>query len=112
MPAQATSKNVRVSAKKVKRIVDTIRGRKVEEALSTLQFMPSPTAREVAKAVKSAAANAENNLMIAPSDLRIVAIYANQGVTLKLFRARARGRASRILKRSTHITVVVDEEGV
>jgi large subunit ribosomal protein L22 len=83
---------------------------KVTDALNTLKFLPSPAAREVAKVVKSAAANAENNLMLNQDDLRIVRIYADKGQVLKRIRARPRGRASRILKRSSQVTVVVDEE--
>ena len=87
-----------------------VRGKKVEEALNILRYSPSPSARHVAKVVKAAAANAENNLLLEPAELRIVGIYANEGPTLKRLRAKARGRAGRILKRSSHITVLVDEE--
>ena len=82
----------------------------MEETLQMLQFLPSPAAAQVANVVKSAAANAESELLAQRSDLRIVEIYANEGPRLKRFRARARGRASRIIKRDSHITVVVDEE--
>ena len=75
-----------------------------------LQFLPSPAAAQVAKAVKSAAANAENELLARTSDLRIVEIYANEGVRTKRVRARARGRVARITRRSSYLTVVVDEE--
>jgi large subunit ribosomal protein L22 len=71
--------------------------------------MPSPAARIVAKVVKSAAANAENNFHLPSPDLRIVAIYADEGRTLKRFRPKARGRISPILKRSSHVTVFVEE---
>ena len=109
MPVSATAKNTGVSVKKMMLIVDMVRGKNVEEALNTLAFLPSPAAAQVAKVVKSAAANAENELFAQPSDLTITEIYANEAPTLKRFRARARGRASRILKRSSHLTVVVDE---
>ena len=102
--------NTGVSAKKVKPILDLVRGMNVGEALETLQFLPSPVAAQVAKVVKSATANAENELLARTSELRIVEIYANDAPTQKRFRPRARGRAARILKRSSHITVVVDEE--
>ena len=82
----------------------------VEEALEALQFLPSPAAAQLAKVVKSAAANAENQLYLSRSDLKIVEIFANEGPSLKRFRARARGRAARIIKRNSHVTVVVDEE--
>ena len=91
--------------------MDLIRGKYVEEALQILQFLPSLAAARVAKVVKSAAANAENELLARTSELRIVEIYANEGPRLKRFRARARGRVARIIRRNSHITVVVDEEG-
>jgi len=107
---RATSNNTGISVRKVKRIVDLVRGKRVEEALETLQFMPSPAAARVARVLKSAAANAENELLARTSDLRIVEIYANEAPQVKRTRARARGRSARIIRRSSHITVVVDEE--
>jgi large subunit ribosomal protein L22 len=107
---RAIAKNTGISVKKLKPIVDMIRGKKVDEALNVLQFTPSPAAAQVAKVVKSAAANAENELLARTAALRIVAIYANEGPRLKRFRARARGRVARIIRRNSHITVVVDEE--
>lgn len=110
MAVQATAKGITISAKKLKWLANMVRGKNVEEALVLLRYTPTPAAREVAKVVKSAAANAENNLLLDPEGLRVVNIFANQGPSLKRFRARARGRAARIIKRSSHITVVVDEE--
>jgi large subunit ribosomal protein L22 len=110
MEVRAISKDTGISPRKVRPLVDMVRGKKVDEALSLLQFAPSPSARVVAKVVKSAAANAENNYQMEPADLRIVGIYTDEARTLKRMRARARGRGSRILKRSSHITVVVSEE--
>ncbi len=110
MPASAKAKETGVSVKKVKPIIDLVRGKPVDEALQILEFLPSPVAATVLRVVKSASANAENELLTRQSDLRIVEIYANQGTTVKRFRARSRGRASRIFRRSSHITVVVDEE--
>jgi len=72
--------------------------------------MQSPAAARIAKTVKSAATNAENELMASTEDLKITEIFANEGPRLKRFRARARGRVGRIIKRSSHITVVVDGE--
>ena len=109
MPISATAKNTGVSVKKMLPVVDLVRGKNVEEALDLLAFQPGVAAAHVAKVVKSAAANAENEIFARPSDLIITEIYANQATSLKRFRARARGRASRILKRSSHVTVVVDE---
>ncbi len=110
MPIRATTKNTGISAKKLKPIVDLVRGRMVDDALTTLRFLPSPAALRVSKVVKSAAANAENELLARTSELRIVEIYANEGPRLKRFRARARGRVGKISRRSSHITVIVDEE--
>ena len=109
MPISATAKNTGISVKKLLPIVDLVRGQNVEEALDMLAFLPSPAATKLARVVKSAAANAENEIFARPSDLTITEIYANEAPRLKRFRARARGRASRIIKRSSHITVVVDE---
>lgn len=111
MAVKAVAKNISVSPKKMRRVLKTVRGQKVDAALELLGFLPTPAAREVAKVVKSAASNAENNNMMSQRDLRVVAIHADPGVTLRRFRARSRGRASRILKRTSHITVLVDEEG-
>ena len=110
MAVRATTTNTGISVKKVKPVLDLVRGMNVEDALETLQFMPSPVAAQVAKVVKSATANAENELVARTSELRIVEIFANEAPRLKRFRARARGRVNRILRRSSHITVIVDEE--
>ena len=110
MAVRALSKNTGLSVKKLKPIIDLIRGMPVNEALNALQFMTSPAAARVAKVVKSAAANAENEIFASAQNLKIVEIYANEGPSIKRFRARARGRAARIIRRSSHITVVVDEK--
>ena len=110
MEVRATAKDTGVSPRKVRQLIDMVRNKKVDEALTILKFTPTPTARVVAKVVKSAATNAENNFQMSPSDLRIVSIFADKARTLKRYRPRARGRASPILKRSSHITVIVAEE--
>lgn len=110
MKVRAVSKDTGISPRKVRLLVDLVRGKKVDEALALLKFAPTPTARVVAKVVKSAAANAENNFQLSPSDLKIVTIFADEARTLKRFRPRSRGRVSPILKRSSHITVIVAEE--
>ena len=111
MKISSVSKDVRVSPRKVKLIVDMVRGRKVEEALNMLRFLPPTTAtRAVTKTIKSAAANAENNFQMEPAGLKIADIFANEGHTFKRFRAQARGRINPILKRHTHINVFVTEE--
>jgi large subunit ribosomal protein L22 len=109
MQAKAVTRNVRISATKVRQVLDVVRGKPVDRALSILQYMPQKAAREVARTVKSAAANAENNFDMSPEDLVIKTIYADEGPTLKRYMPRARGRADRINKRTTHITVVVDD---
>ena len=107
MEVRAVAKDTGISPRKVRPLVDMVRGKNVDEALSLLRFTTTPTARVVAKAVKSAAANAENNFQMDPSELKIVSIFADEARTLKRFRARARGRANTILKHSSHITVIV-----
>ncbi len=109
MEVRATAKFIRRSPRKVRLVMDVVRGKPVQEALAILRFMPQGAAREVASVVASAAANAENNYQMAQDELVITQIYANEGPTFKRFRARARGQGARILKRTSHITVVVDE---
>jgi large subunit ribosomal protein L22 len=110
MKVNAIARDVGIPSRKVKLIVDMVRGKPIEEALTILRFVPSPAAEAVAKVIKSAAANAENNYEMVPSELKIVEIFANEGHTLKRFRPQSRGRVSPILKRSTHIVVFVSEE--
>jgi large subunit ribosomal protein L22 len=111
MEVRAVAKDVNISPRKARLIVDTIRGKRVDEALTILQFLPTPAARVVARAVKSATANAENTFQMTAGELKIASIYADVGHTLHRLRPRARGRATRIHKRSSHITVIVAEEG-
>lgn len=110
MEVRAVAKDTGVSARKIRLLVDMVRGKKADEALTLLRFSPSPNAQLVAKAIKSAVADATNNFQISPSDLKIVKIFADEARTLKRYRPRARGRANLILKRSSHITVVVAEQ--
>ena len=109
-PVKAVAKQIGASSKRLRPILDLIRGQGVNEALNTLGLLPSPWAKTVAKVVKSAAANAENNMFMNRDTLRIVQISANNARSLKRFRPRARGRMARITKRSSHITVVVNEK--
>ena len=111
MPASATSINTGISVKRLKPIVDLVRGKDAEEALEMLAFLPSPAAAQVAKVLKSAMANAEDVMLNRPESLRITEIYANEATRLKRFRPKAMGRVGRVRRRSSHITVVVDEEG-
>ena len=107
MEVSTIAKDTGIPPRKLRPISDLVRGKKVDEALTLLKFVPSPAARIVAKAIKSASANADNNFQMSPSDLRVVKIYVDEARTTKRFRPRARGRASPILKRSSHIKVVV-----
>lgn len=110
MEVRAVSKNTGVPPRKVRLLVDMVRGKKVDEALTMLRFTPSPAAKIVAKVIKSAAANAGDAYQMLSSDLKIVTIFADEAPTMKRFRPRSRGRASHILKRSSHITVAVAEQ--
>ena len=110
MEVRAIARDTGVSARKMRLIVDMVRGKRVDEALSLLKFTSTPNAQVVSKVVKSAAANAENNFQMSPSNLKIVSIFADQARILKRHRARSRGQASPIQKRSSHITVIVTEE--
>jgi len=110
MKVKAVANDVRISPQKVRLVVNMIRGKRVDEALTILRFMPTPTAKAVAKVIKSAVANAENNFQMSPAELRITDIFADKGHTLKRFRPQSRGRISPILKRSSNITVLVTEE--
>ena len=109
MEAKAVAKYVRMSPSKLKPVTDLVRGKDLDEALTILKFTPGKSAELVEKVVQSAAANAENNHDMDPSKLYVAEIYANQGPTMKRWRAGAQGRAGRILKRSSHITVVLKE---
>ena len=109
MEAKATLKYARISARKVKIVADLIRGKNVDEALAILKFTPRGAAADIAKVVKSAKANAENNHEMNAENLYVAEIYANQGPTLKRIRPAAKGSAVRIRKRTSHITIVVRE---
>ena len=100
----------RVSVQKACFVLDAIRGKSVEEALAILKFLPNKAAAEAYKVVKSAAANATNNHQLNAENLYIKECYANEGVVLKRFMPRAKGSASSIFKRTSHITVVVSDE--
>jgi len=110
MEVRAVAKNLRVSASKAHLLANMVRGRKVDDALTMLKFTPTPTAKIVAKVIKSAAANAENSFQMSPADLKIVRMLVNQAPMMKRYRPAARGRVSPILKRSSHITVIVAEQ--
>ena len=107
---QAHAKYVRISPRKVKIVIDLIRGKSAEEAQAILRFTPKAAAPVVLKVLNSAIANAENNLEMNKKDLYVAEVYANPGPTLKRYIARSRGSASPILKRTSHISVVLDQK--
>jgi large subunit ribosomal protein L22 len=106
--ARATAKYVRVTPMKARRVVNMVRGKRVEDALNILRFAPQAASEPVAKVVASAAANAENNLGLNPATLVISTAYVDEGATMKRFQPRAQGRAFRIRKRTSHITIEVE----
>jgi large subunit ribosomal protein L22 len=107
--ARATARFVRVTPMKARRVVDLIRYLPADEALALLRFAPQSASEPVAKVVASAVANAEHNLRLDPEALVISAAYVDEGPTMKRIRPRAQGRAYRINKRTSHITVEVSE---
>ncbi|WP_373897452.1 50S ribosomal protein L22 [Haloimpatiens sp. FM7315] len=109
MEAKAKACYVRISSTKVAVVLDLIRGKGVNEAFAILKYTPKRSAEAIDKVLKSAVANAENNFDLDKNRLYVAEAYANQGPTLKRVRPRAQGRAYRILKRSSHITLVVKE---
>jgi large subunit ribosomal protein L22 len=109
MEVSATANGIRMSPRKVRLVVDLVRGKPVNEAMALLRFTPKAAAKEIEKLVHSAVANAENNYTLDAEDLFIARISADTGPTTKRFRPRAHGRVSPLLKRSTNVTVVLDE---
>ena len=109
MEAKAQSKMVRISSRKVKLVIDLIRGKGLGESLSILRLTPRAASPVVEKLVRSAAANADHNYNMELDKLYIKEIYVGEGPTLKRFRPRAQGRATQILKRTSHIYLTVAE---
>ena len=107
--AKAHVKYVRISPRKVEIVLDQIRGKSIDEALAILRYLPQKGARITEKLIQSAAANAENNHDMVRDNLYVAQVYANQGPTMKRYKARAQGRANLIRKRSTHISVILRE---
>jgi large subunit ribosomal protein L22 len=110
MEAIAVARYVRISPRKVRLVMDQIRGKKVEEAMRLLSFTPQRGAGIVKKLLNSAVANAQENSDIDVDNLYIEKIFADNGPILKRFRPRAMGRATRILKRTSHLTVILEAE--
>ena len=109
MEARAQARFVRVTPLKARRVVDVIRGMKADQAAALLRFAPQAAAEPVRKVLESAMANAENNDGLAPDTLDVAEAYVDEVPTMKRFRPRAQGRAYRVAKRTSHITVVVEE---
>lgn len=107
--ARAIARDIKGSPRKVRLVLDSIRGRRAAEALTILQFMPQHAARDVYKVLKSAMANAENNYQLEPTTLFIHTVTADEGRTFKRAWRRSQGRANQMLKRHTHITVIVED---
>ncbi|BBO74888.1 50S ribosomal protein L22 [Desulfosarcina widdelii] len=112
MEVRATQRYVRISPQKVRMIVDAIKGKPAETAINALKFMPQKSAGIVEKIVRSAVANADQNTSIDVDDLIVSNLIVDQGPSMKRFKARARGRGARILKKTAHITVVLAEGSV
>lgn len=110
MEVKATAKTIRHPSRKVRIVLDLVRGKDVKEALGILKFTPNHAARDVEKVVKSAIANATHNSQMNEDKLYIKECFANEGVTVKRWMPRAKGRATPIMKRTSHITVVVAEK--
>ncbi|GGC99942.1 50S ribosomal protein L22 [Enterococcus wangshanyuanii] len=108
--AKATTKTVRVSPRKSRLVIDLVRGKSVADAISILKFTPNKAAGVIEKVLMSAIANAENNFDLDVENLVVSEAFVNEGPTMKRFRPRAKGSASPINKRTSHITVVVSEK--
>jgi large subunit ribosomal protein L22 len=104
---RASARYVRVAPRKARLVADQVRGLTVPEARTLLEFSPRGASRDIAKLIASAAANAENNHELVADDLQIAEIQIDEGPTLKRWRARARGRATRIEKRTSHVSVAL-----
>jgi ribosomal protein L22 len=104
---RASARYLRTSPRKVRLVADQVRGLPIEEARALLRFSPRGAARDVGRVIESAAANAENNHDLPADDLRVAEIYVDEGPTMRRWRARARGRATRIEKRTCHLSVAL-----
>ena len=109
MESKAAANYIRISARKVRLVADNVNGKPVEQALNVLTFTPKKAARLLLKVLKSAVANAEQNPSVDVDTLYVKRIWVDEGPTLKRWRPRAQGRAYRINKRTSHVTIVLDE---
>ena len=110
MKVTSTLRYARISPQKTRLIINMIRGSEVLQAMKLVQFLPQKAAKIVRKILDSAVANAENNFGLDIDDLKVTKAFVNEAPTLKRFRARARGRGTRILKRNSHITIEISDE--
>ena len=108
--AKAMARTVRISPRKTRLVIDLIRGKHIADALAILKFTPNKAATVIEKVLNSAIANAENNFDLDKENLYVSEAYVNEGATMKRFRPRAKGSASPINKRTSHVTVVVSEK--
>lgn len=109
MEVRASAQRVRISPRKARLVVDMVRGKRVVDAIEIMRFVPNKAATDVEKLLRSVAANAENNYDLDPQDLWIKDIRADDAPQMRRFKPKARGRVGRIIRRSTHITVVAEE---
>ncbi|MBI4688448.1 MAG: 50S ribosomal protein L22 [Nitrospirae bacterium] len=109
MESKAILKHERVSPRKVKRIMDIVRGKRAGEAMISLKFLPHSSAKIIAKVLRSAMANAEQKKVADPDSMKVSGLFVNQGPVMKRVMSRAMGRANIIKKRTSHITVVLEE---
>lgn len=105
----AKAERVRVSPRKMRLVIDLVRGREVNEALGILKFTPNKAAVDISKVLRNAQASAENNYDLDPDDLYVKAIFADDGPTFKRWKPRSRGRVNQQLRRTSHLTIVVAE---
>ncbi|HMG31211.1 MAG TPA: 50S ribosomal protein L22 [Jiangellaceae bacterium] len=112
MEARAQARYVRVTPMKARRVVDVIRGMKADEASALLRFAPQAAAEPVRKVLESAMANAEDSKGLSAETLYVAEAYVDEGPTMKRFRPRAQGRAYRVAKRTSHITIVIEDRVV
>jgi large subunit ribosomal protein L22 len=110
METRAVARFVRISPRKARLVMDEVRGKKVDDALNLLTFAPQKGARLLRKLIRSAVSNAQHNKNLDPDSLVVKSVYADEGPALKRFIPRAQGRATQIRKRTSHLTVILDEE--
>ncbi|MGI8406813.1 MAG: 50S ribosomal protein L22 [Thermomicrobiales bacterium] len=109
MEVRASVERVRISPRKARLVVDLVRGKKVNEAIEMIRFVPNKAALDIERLLKSVRANAENNYDLDPETLWIKAIFADDAPQMRRFKPKARGRVGRILRRSCHITVIAED---